>query len=531
MVSLSLAAPASADTPGPVAPAISALGSSSDDAGFLEFHAASDTPIDPASVTAQLTLRVSGERPVTTVDTGFELVSGTPTDGTWRTTTRLSLAAHGWYDATLDLADADGDHPAYPAHGEINYNDWPVFTDTRADRSTVDYEQRWVTVSGTVSTFDPATGLTTPGWKAGSLYLSSLQNNAQETRVPSVAADGSYSVTSKLYGTLSVGAMNGSMGTTNSPFVQVDRVYVPTRVVVEKASATIVRGNSFTLRGKAQYLSPTTNQWTGLIADDPDTGIAVSSPDHFQVIRPTAPDGSFSLTTPDVQNEGEWSASIGGYGFLLQAYAGTQVHVLSRSVLSWTDRTISGAGTVRVKGSLTAAPGPCPQGKVQVQQSPDGSTGWSTIATVTPNSTGAFDATATIPAAKRNGYLRLYYPGSADATATARYFIPVSRTATRITAFNASPEPVRKGQLITVAGTLQANQGKTWAGLSGQTVHVWFTVPGSKTPTLMSTVKTGKGGTFSKKFTALRDGTWTTTWTATSQYFDTSSSGDYVDVR
>ncbi|MGW3917354.1 hypothetical protein ACWEBX_38640 [Streptomyces sp. NPDC005070] len=47
----------------------------------------------------------------------------------------------------------------------------------------------------------------------------------------------------------------------------------------------------------------------------------------------------------------------------------------------------------------------------------------------------------------------------------------------------------------------------------------------------MSTVKTGKGGTFSKKFTALRDGTWTTTWTATSQYFDTSSSGDYIDVR
>jgi hypothetical protein len=529
LVSLSLAAPASADTPDPVAPVISSLGSSADDAGFLEFHATSDTPIDPASVMARLTLRISGDRPVTTVDTGFELVSGTPTDGTWRTVTRLALAAHGWYDATLDLADADGDHPAYPAQGEVNYNDWPVFTDTRSDRATVDYERQRVTVSGTVSTFDPATGLTEPGWTAGPLYLASLQNVLTD-RVPDVAADGSYSVTSKLYGTLSVGAMNGNMGTTSSPFVQVDKVYVPTRVIVEKASATVVRGDGFTLRGKAQYLSPTTNEWTGLVTDDPDSEIAVSGPGSFQVTAPAA-DGSFSVTTPGVQTDGEWTASIGGFGFLKQAAAGTQVHVLSRSVLSWTDRTISGAGTVRVKGSLTAAAGPRPQGKVQVQQSADGRTGWSTFATVTPNSTGAFDAAPTIPAAKRNGYLRLYYPGSADATATTRYLVPVSRTASRVTGFNASPEPVRKGRTLTVAGTLQGKQGKTWAGLAGQRVRIWFTAPGSQHPTLMGTVKTGKGGAFSTKFTALRDGTWTATWTATSQYFDTSSTGDYVDVR
>ncbi|MCW2903837.1 MAG: hypothetical protein JWO67_6102, partial [Streptosporangiaceae bacterium] len=109
LASLASASPALADTP-PVLPVISVVGTDPNDAGYLDFHATSDSAIDPASVTAQLTFRVSGERPVTTV-TGFTLVSGTPQDGTWRTTARMALGSHGDYDAVVDLADADGTRP------------------------------------------------------------------------------------------------------------------------------------------------------------------------------------------------------------------------------------------------------------------------------------------------------------------------------------------------------------------------------------------------------------------------------------
>ena len=55
----------------------------------------------PASISAQLTLRVSGDRPTTTV-TGFSLVSGSAQDGTWRSSERLQLVTQGVYDAAVE---------------------------------------------------------------------------------------------------------------------------------------------------------------------------------------------------------------------------------------------------------------------------------------------------------------------------------------------------------------------------------------------------------------------------------------------
>ena len=125
LVSIATVTPALADTTDTVLPVVSAVGGDPDDAGYLEFHAASDTAIDASSVTARLTLRVSGDRPVTAV-TGFTLVSGTAEDGTWRSSDRVALGTHGVYDTTVDLADADGDHPAFLGQGVVRYEDLPL---------------------------------------------------------------------------------------------------------------------------------------------------------------------------------------------------------------------------------------------------------------------------------------------------------------------------------------------------------------------------------------------------------------------
>ncbi|MEU4038548.1 hypothetical protein [Streptomyces collinus] len=529
LASIPAAGPAFADTADTVLPVVSSVGGDPDDAGYLEFHATSDTAIDVGSITAQLTLRVSGDRPVTTV-TGFTLVSGTAEDGTWRSSDRMALGTHGAYDTTVDLADADGDHPTYVGRGVVRYEDVPVFTDTVLDRTTVDFEHQTVTATGKVSTFDPATGATTPGWTGSEVYLTGTRSAGSSPYEigAAVQADGSYQVTAPVRNSVYVYAVQQDDQTVGTDPVQVSRTTSPTRVVFDKAADTAVYGRSYTVGGTAQYLSPTTDTWTPLPAADHDTEVLLTGPNGAHAYE-LGTGGRFSETLATVTGDTSWTAGVGGFAFLQGGNAQATLHALSHSTLAWSDHTFTGAGAVRVKGRLSASAGPLPTGRVQLQQSADGRTGWTTVGTVTPDATGAFDAWQTLH--KPTGYLRLYYPGNSDATATTTGVVHLTRAVTRITGFNASPEPVRKGRILTVTGTLQRQNGSTWTGVSGQLVTIRFRVAGAKTSTGMATVTTGKDGRFTLTFTAKQDGTWSAAYTATSAYLNSTSAGDYVDVR
>ncbi|MER7922284.1 hypothetical protein ABTY96_04000 [Streptomyces sp. NPDC096057] len=527
LVSIPAAGPAFADTTDTVLPVVSSVGGDPDDAGYLEFHATSDTAIDAGSITAQLTLRVSGDRPVTTV-TGFALVSGTAEDGTWRSSDRMALGTHGVYDTTVDLADADGDHPDYLGQGVVAYEDLPVFTDSALDRTTVDFEHQTVTATGKVSTFDPATGVTTPGWTDSGVYLTGTRGSGTWEVAADVQADGSYRATAAVRSYVYVYAVQKDVQTVGTDPVLVSRTMSPTRIVFDKAAGTAVYGGSYTVSGTAQYLSPTTNTWTPLTAADPDTEVLLTGPNGTHAYELTT-GGRFSQTLATVTGDTSWTAGVGGFAFLQGGNAQATLHALSHSTLAWSDHTFTGAGAVRVKGRLSASAGPRPTGRVQLQQSADGRTGWTTVATVTPDATGAFDAWQTLH--KPTGYLRLYYPGNADATATTTGVVHLTRAVTRITGFNASPEPIRKGRTLTVTGTLQRPNGSTWTGVSGQHVTIRFRAAGAKTSTAMATATTGKDGKFTLTFTAKQDGTWNAAYTATSAFLNSTSAGDYVDVR
>ncbi|MFI6244770.1 hypothetical protein [Streptomyces sp. NPDC051016] len=529
LMSVATVSPALADTADTVLPVVSAVGGDPDDAGYLEFHATSDTAIDASSVTAQLTLRVSGDRPVTTV-TGFTLVSGTAEDGTWRSSDRLALGTHGVYDTTVDLTDADGDHPAYLGQGEVRYEDLPVFSDTALDRTTVDFEHPTVTATGKVSTFDPATGATTPGWTGSEVFLTGTRSSGSGTWEvgAAVQADGSYQVTAPVRNSVYVYAVQRDYQTVSTDHMTVDRTISPTRVVFDKAAGTAAYGASYKVAGTAQYLSPTTNTWTPLTAGDPDTEVLLSGPNGNHAYELTD-GGRFGETLATVTGDTAWTGSVGGFGFLQAGSAQASLHALSRSVLSWSDHTFTGAGAVRVKGRLSASAGSQPTGSVKLQQSSDGRTGWTTVASVATDATGAFDTWHTLR--KPTGYLRLYYPGSADATTATNGVLHLTRAVTRVTGLNASPEPVRKGRTLTVTGTLQRQKGTAWTGVSGQKVTIRFRAAGATAVTRMATVTTGKDGRFTLTFTAKKDGTWSAAYTATAAYLDSTSAGDYVDVR
>lgn len=103
---------------------------------------------------------------------------------------------------------------------------------------------------------------------------------------------------------------------------------------------------------------------------------------------------------------------------------------------------------------------------------------------------------------------------------------------TLITSFNAAPEPVRKGQAITVSGRLHRlhDWDSRYVSYPGKVVKIFFKAKGSSSWTLMAKVKTGDTGKFRKAFTARRDGVWRAYFGGTSR-FHKKAADDFVDVR
>ena len=102
---------------------------------------------------------------------------------------------------------------------------------------------------------------------------------------------------------------------------------------------------------------------------------------------------------------------------------------------------------------------------------------------------------------------------------------------TRMPAFNASPEPVRKGAPVEVYGQLtRLDPDLGYVGYPGKTLAVYFRPTGGEW-TLKGTVTTGTAGTWSRSFPATVDGTWQARFAGTSNYHAEASRNDYVDVR
>ncbi|WSQ10035.1 calcium-binding protein [Streptomyces sp. NBC_01231] len=98
---------------------------------------------------------------------------------------------------------------------------------------------------------------------------------------------------------------------------------------------------------------------------------------------------------------------------------------------------------------------------------------------------------------------------------------------------NASPEPVKKGKTITVAGKLsRANweDGK-YHGYTGQSVKLQFRKKNASTYTTVKTIKSNSTGNLSTTVKATVDGYFRYSFAGTSTTPAVNATGDYVDVR
>lgn len=516
-----------------VAPVLYGAGNAEDAAsGLVSVSAASDSAI--TSITAHLYApgSAAGDPEVAQV-TDFTRVSGSDQQGMWHTATPLRLADLGTYRIVVDLTDADGDTSS--TEGDYGYWLRANLTDYQVAPRNPDYDHQDVAVSGRYTVTDPRTGETAPA--DGEVDVAT-SNTGEHQRVP-LDTDGrfalSYTQTREYGGTVSpwlylTDPAPMSQGG-NADTVDVRPVKSDTRVVLDATEVNVKAGQAATVSGTAEvYVGGVWKPLAGAVVD------AVWWEGSGAASRPvTGADGRFTgqLTLP---KSGTVEVQVRSGTFLTTSPLQTvKVYVARKTSITNFTATLNKYSELTAKGLLntgTSRPGDT-YNKVDLQYSADGRTGWTTMRTVTP---GSFEpgAGATFQgtfAAPYKGYYRAQFKASRDWQASYSPVVHVTRTPTRITDGNASPEPVRKGRTITYKGKLQHYTSGAWKAYANQKVKFLFRAKGSSTWYDMGNAYTRSDGTFSKGFTASKDGTWVAVLLyPTSTHLVSSGREDYVDV-
>jgi hypothetical protein len=126
--------------------------------------------------------------------------------------------------------------------------------------------------------------------------------------------------------------------------------------------------------------------------------------------------------------------------------------------------------------------------------------------------------------------------GAWDLYANAGYDDNVATTSikklSKLTA-NATPEPVKKGKTITVAGKLTRANWETgkYPGYGSQSAKLQFRKKGSSTYTTLKTVRAGSTGALKSTTKATVDGYYRYVFAGTATTAASTAPGDFVDVK
>ncbi|MFI1867212.1 HtaA domain-containing protein [Streptomyces jumonjinensis] len=165
---------------------------------------------------------------------------------------------------------------------------------------------------------------------------------------------------------------------------------------------------------------------------------------------------------------------------------------------------------------------------VRWERSTDGGTTWSAV-------DGAESATLKVKAsaALNDARYRAVFTNGTGSVTTESATLSVSAVPSRITGFDADPEPVAKGGRLTVDGTLQTagTADDTWRPLAKKSVVVEFRAKGATAWSKAASDVTDSKGVFSAGVTAAKDGDWRARYEGTADQSAAVSRGDAVDVR
>ena len=506
--------------------------------GMLFVTAHSDSPI--TRITAHFTAvdAPDGAPEAGSTEDFTQYLGQDARSGTWRAP--VHLADLGDYRVTVDLQDASGAAVAgavspYP----LEYRTTVTIADLTATPSVPDYLHQEVTVGGTVVAKDPRD----PDASAATDGMTVAVDTGHGRLTATAGAEGRFTtafVPTAPHIQFSAApqpssAYPGAVDVPTSP-QYLHTTQAPVRFTASTHALDLKQGTTGTVTGRAEIQTAT--GWQPL----PHTAITLQGDGVVAGETTTDSHGSYTLhvSSDNPAPDAELYAGTDGLPFQQLAAEPFSLHV------AYTTETDTGAvlnddGTLKAAGYVlfvdARAKWPA-RPTVTLQYSQDGRTGWKNAATVPftvrhnkPLMDETFARTLTAP--DTDAYWRARFDGTPDLATSTSKPVHLYRYATRVTGFHASPDPVRKGQPISFAGTLQYKKGTTWKPLYGGSPTLYFKPRGSSTYHYVCELGTDKHGHFIGKVSAERDGTWALAVSRQTgdHYLRSARVTDYVDVR
>jgi len=466
--------------------------------------------------------------------------------GVWRAP--VHLADLGDYRVTVDLEDASGATVtgALSPHN-LQYRTIMRIPDLTATPSVPDYLHQQVTVSGTVLATDPRHPDSPVPAADVPVDIETGRGRVDAT----TAADGRFSgtfvpVEDSIALTASPLASDAYPGAIDfmTPKQYLHTIQSPVRFTASTHVLNLKQGASGTVTGRAEI--QTTAGWQPL----PHTDITLAGldanglPEYLVAETTTDSQGAYTLhvSSYNAAPNAELSAAAPYMPFQQVATEPFSLHVAYTTHLdatvSLSDKSALHVDNGYIYYEDARAHWPA-KPTVTVQYSKDGKSGWKDAATIPiklhynkPLMPEVF--ARTFATKQTDAFWRVRFNGNPDLATSTTKPVHLYRYATRITGFHATPNPVRKGQSIGFAGTVQYKNGATWKPLDGGSPSLYFKPRGSSTYHYVCNVDTDKHGHIIGLESADRDGTWALAIDrpdGTDHYLNSARVTDYVDVR
>jgi hypothetical protein len=501
-------------------PVITAVAPAPGDPGRLRVTASSDSAITGFTVT----LKGPWGGPTTVTVTALHLISGTGSDGQWETDGRIVLTDYGRYDVTTTAVDADGDVTATPFTSIVDYQ-WQVVAGTVThDRASLDHLHPSLTVTGQVDKLDPRTG-TRSAWSGLNVDLASAGDGSVQGIT---AADGSFSLTLRPQTpvdarTVAYNVYAGAQLVHSGSYTE---HLAPTRITATSSASRVPFGSDLTITGTLELFG--SGAWS------PAPAVALSYAGGETPGQVTTDDsGSFTVSTRMVQS-GTVHVDLSSYTthpWLADSSASFPTSVVVRTTVEWFQPAINEFSELTVHGSVVPLESSFypAGGKVYVQRSADGRTGWTTLGYLRISDGGSFDVAAYL--SNPAGYFRLYGVPSGDFAPSYSRVVHLSRTLTRVSKAS-TPAHVRKGAGATFSGVVQKKVGTAWKPIPRARVYIFFRAKGATAFRQMATARASSTGRFAIGIRPPKDGTWAAVWfTSGTTYVNAYSKQRYIDVR
>ncbi|MFE3740861.1 hypothetical protein [Streptomyces sp. NPDC059134] len=407
----------------------------------------------------------------------------------------VELPAMGVYTIDLVVKAGTAGELVDRDNGELNYGLAPQVTAT-ADRTTVSYDHRVVTVNGTLVARDPNTHEVKPF--AGATIRS--RHLLRDPKLNAVDTAGRFSLPFEFSGyETDKTQISVWFQQSGAEFpVSVHRQPLKLAVDTPTGSVTAPLGSDVPLRGK---VTRTADDGT----EKPAGGVGLLIGDQHG--PSTKEDGTFAGTFTATGNGGKrvglgkepWFTGGSPYDIQLKTAATSTFSAVEAAVDKY--RKVTFSGTLGVtSGSYPAGT----TGQVSIDHSTDGMN-WSSVGRFTAAYGTPFHQTAPVKGVAES-YWRLRHLAAPGVESRVHR---LGRVYTEIRKDSVAPEGITQGTRLTAKGTLMQKSGTTWKAYPGRKVRVYFkaTTPGATWKEL-GTATTLTNGTFSKQFTVARNGTW-----------------------